>query len=436
MIHDLLDTAKSNSFQGRLVSDLAKLAVAGVAVVPTAVLPVECFSEWQNCGSVSDSDVEQLLRWAGLHAIEPPSSLIIRASLSREYYGLLGKLFIKCNFAGIRSGIDRIYRSWGDERARASRIVCKVNEAESKPALIIQAVAAKAYSVLTRHAIAGTLTTITDYEENVNNRVPQFSHVIDRLICTCDAVLGRAVRVDFTSNEYGQNLAVLSVSDEVMTTDGRWRALADLLDRTVIDEVQFLMAITPDMVGFASGLEFDPRSTSSYVQGLPASSGLAVGQLVFRGARLRDDRSDTLVFLADDSYPEDIHLLGKCCAAIGLRGDMTSHLAVVCRGMQIPAVTGCGGRVDLRKRIFETVSGQKVTEFTTALVDGRTGSAGFSGADVKPHWVKSDNSKDLTSKILECCARLPHSDFKKLPVQTQWHIAELKSRMREMGLIR
>src|ERR1035438_424483 len=436
MIHELLDIGKLSTRQGQLASDLAKLAVAGGSVVPTAVLPVECFHDWQDRGCVKDEDVDQLLTWARVHGIEASSSLLIRASVIRKYYGLLDKVPTNANFAEVRSSIDRIYRSWGDERARASRIVCRVDEAESRPSLIVQAFAAKVYSILTRHAITGTLTTSTDYEQNVNNRVPQFSHDIDRLILTCDALLGRPLRVDFTANEKGKMLAVVSVSDEVMTTDGRWLALGDLLDRAAIDEVQFLMAITPDMIGFARGLEFDPESTSSSVHGLPASPGLAVGQLVFRDARLRDRRSGALVFLADDSYPEDIHILEKCCAAIGLRGGMTSHLAVVCRGMQIPAVTGCGGKVDLRKRRLETTDGQTVPEFTTALVDGRTGRAGFSDAAVRPQWVTSDKSKELASRIMMCCEQFPHSRFKNLPVETQWHIPELKNRMRDVGLIR
>lgn len=435
MIHQLLDIDKLSSPQGQLVSDLAKLAVAGVTIVPTAMLPVECFHEWRDRGSVNDADVDQLLTWARVQGIEASSSLLIRASVIRKYYGLLDKVSMNANFAEIRSSIDRIYRSWGDERATASRIVCRVDEAESKPSLIVQALEPKVYSVLTRHAITGTLTTRTDFEQNINNRVPQFSRDIDRLIITCDALLGRPLRIDFTADDNGRRLAVVSVSDEVMTTDGRWLALADLLDRRVIDEVQFLMAITPDMIGFARGLEFDPASSSSYVQGLPASSGLAVGQVVFRGARLRGGKSGARVFLADDSYPEDIHILDKCCAAIGLRGGMTSHLAVVCRGMQIPAVTGCGGKVDLRRRTFRTAGGQMVEEFTTALVDGRTGNAGFSDASVRPRWVRSNQSKALASRILMCCERLPPSRFKNLAVETQWHIAELKNRMRDMGLI-
>jgi phosphohistidine swiveling domain-containing protein len=360
---------------------------------------------------------------------------MIRASLIREYYGLLDNVSAKPNFAEIRSGIDRIYRSWGDDGARASRLVCNIDESESKPSLIVQVLASKAYTVETRHGVNGSLTNSTDYEQNINNRVPRFSRDIDRMIRICDTRLRRPVRIDFTSDDECEDLAVINVSDEEMTTEGRLRALGDLLERAVIDEVQFLMSITPNMIGFVSGIEIDPVNTSYYVRGYPASPGFASGKIVFRDARIPRECTDTLIFLTDEFSPEDIYLLEKCSGAIETGGGMTSHLAVICRGMNKPAVVRCEGKVDLGKRTYETVSGQVINEFSTALIDGQTGSAGFSDAGVKPHWVRSDQSKKVASKILLCCDRLPYSEFKKLTVKTQLHIAELKYRMRETGLL-
>jgi phosphohistidine swiveling domain-containing protein len=393
MIQDLFKADGLTSFEGQLARDLAELVAAGLAVVPTAVLPTEDFEEWQDSGRVSDTDVDQLLQWATANATEEIPELIIRASLAQEYCGLLTKVLVKPNFTEIRSGIDRIYRSWGDERARASRIVRNIDEGESKPSLVVQGSAKNVHSVLTRHAINGTLTNNTDYGQNVNNRVPRFSHEIDRLIRICDARLRRPVRIDFSSDDECINPAVISVSDEEMTIQGRCRALNDLLDNAIIDEVQFLMGISPDMIGFVRGWELVPSSTSQYVRGLPASTGSAMGQLVFRGVKFQNRSSHKFVFLVEEFCPEDMELLEKCDAAIGLRGGMTSHLAVVCRAMGKPAVMGCGGKVNLRKRQYETISGQAVAEFTTALVDGQTGGAGFSemgsnpvGSGAMPLW--------------------------------------------------
>jgi phosphohistidine swiveling domain-containing protein len=412
-----------------------ELVTAGLAVVPTAVLPIASFEEWQESGRVSDTDVDQLVRWAAEQVTEETPELLLRTSLDRDYYGLLTNVTVRPNFTGISSGIDRIYRSWGDEGAKASRIVQNIDEAESKPSLIVQGLAKNVYSVLTRHAISGTLTSSTDYEDNVNNRVPRFSREIERLIRICDAHLRRPVRIDFSSDAYCNNPVVISASDEEMTAQGRCRALSDLLDSTIIDEVRFLMAINPDMVGFVRGWELDPTSTSQYVRGLPASTGIATGHVVFRGVDLPSRSSQGFIFLVDAYCPEDWELLEKCDAAIGIHGGMTSHLAVTCRGMGKPAVISCGGKVNLRRRQYEMTNGQTVAEFTTALVDGQTGGAGFSDAGVKPRWIRNDAALEISSRIRLCFDRLPYSKFKKLTVETQVHIAELKNRLREMDLL-
>jgi phosphohistidine swiveling domain-containing protein len=438
MIHDLLNADELTSSKCRLVRDLAVLVAAGLKVVPTVVLPIECFQAWQDSGRVNDAVVDQLLVWSGANSINADSTLMIRASLIREYYGLLDNVSAKPNFAEIRSGIDRIYRSWGDDGARASRLVCNIDESESKPSLIVQALASKAYTVETRHGINGSLTNSTDYEQNINNRMPRFSRDIDRMIRTCDTRLRRPVRIDFTSDDECNDLAIISVSDEEMTTEGRIRALGDLLDREIIDEVQFLTAISPDMIGFARGIELDPAKASYYVQGLPASPGYAFGQIVFRGVQLPSSGINALIFLADEYFPEDIYFLEKCSGVIETRGGMTSHSAVICRGMHKPAVVRCDGNVDLRNRVYKTVNGQVLKEFTTALVDGQSGSVGFSEASdagIKPRWVMGEQGKDIISKVLDCCGRLPYPEFKKLTVKTQLHIAELKRRMREMSLL-
>lgn len=435
MIQDLFRDAGLTSSESRLVRDLVALVSADLVVVPTAILPVACFEDWQDSGRVSDVDVDQLLRWATENVTEETAELTIRSSTAKEYYGLLSNVSVKRNFTEIHSGIDRIYRSWGDDGARASRIVRNIDETQSKPSLIVQGFAKNVHSVLTRHAINGTLTSNANCEDNVNNRLPRFSCEIDRLVRICDAQLRRPVRIDFSSDENCSNPAVFSVSDEEMTVQGRCRALSELLDNAVIDEPRFLMEISPDMVGFARGWELVPASTSQYVRGLPASPGSAMGQLVFRGVKLPSQSSEAFIFLVDEFCPEDMDLLENCDAAIGLQGGMTSHLAVVCRGMHKPAVTGCGGKVDIRRRAYEMTSGLTVAEFTTALVDGQIGGAGFSDAGVKPRWIRSDAALEISSRIRMRLDRLPYSKFKKLTVEAQLHIAALKNRLREMDLL-
>lgn len=415
-----------------LASDLGRLHARGVHIVPSIICPIDCFRAWQASGHIDEQDVDGILEWARKSSI--PKHLQIRVSMNRTYYGLLDNVSAPHDYSGLHSAIDRIYRSWGDDRARASRIIYGVDDEDGKPALVVQGRPSRAYSVVTRHPIHGSLTTSSNYEHNINNYVPEFSTELDALIQASDTALGRPVQITFTGDENCKNLAVIRISDEVMSVDGRWQALADLFDRRAISEVQFLMGIEPDMLGYISRPQIDLNKTSSYVKGLPVSLGFASGQLIFRGVTLPPHSTAALVLLVNDMYPEDIHLLDKCSAAIGTAGGMTSHLAVVSRGMEKPALTDCGGRVNFATRTYEGRDGQSVAEFTNVAVDGSAGIAAFGNVELMPYWKRGAESEELIARVRTYLSQIPSSKFKQLPVQTQWHIALLKSRLREMGL--
>src|SRR5205807_43423 len=105
------------------------------------------------------------------------------------------------------------------------------------------------FTVATRNPITGTITSHNDYKDNVNNRLLDFSQSIDYLITRCEGVLNRPVKIYFTIYENLTDPVVINISDENMTTDGRWLAFNDLLARNVISDMEFLRALTPDMIG-------------------------------------------------------------------------------------------------------------------------------------------------------------------------------------------
>jgi phosphoenolpyruvate synthase/pyruvate phosphate dikinase len=436
MIYDLLDIERVEALRvGSLVNDLSRLAVSGIQTVATALFSTASFDEWLQQGSVNDSEIDQLLAWAQSDSTQT-SKLMIRTSLRQIYHGLRDKVVTDGNFSAARSAIEGIYRSWGDERARASRLILGVDEALSKPVLVVQPFFSRVYSVITRHSVTGSLTSNSNYTDNINNQLPEFSRDVDHLIRSCDQLLGRPVKVHFTADDSIRNLAVLSVSEEIMTMESRWQALSDLLDRGIIDQLQFLRTITPDMIGFQSGSEINLDDASGYVQGIPASAGIARGRLVFPGARLLHKvHLGRLVFLAGEISPEDVPLLTECVAAVELGGGLTSHSAVMCRGMRAPAVVRCGGRLDLRSRTYETPKGQEIPEFGAALVDGNEGIAAFGNVGMQPHWVRNRQSNELASVIMRCLQAFPPDTFRTLPTDMQWHISELKNRLRALGLI-
>ena len=112
---------------------------------------------------------------------------------------------------------------------------------------------------------------------------------------------------------------------------------------------------------------------------------------------------------------------------------MTSHLAVISRGFSIPAVVGCGGSVDLKRRAYRLASGQLVSEFSNVLVDGRNGLVGFGDGEPRRRIACSSDGEQLISRTVELLDAMKFEQFKSLAVEDQLHIASLKSRLREMG---
>jgi pyruvate,orthophosphate dikinase len=113
---------------------------------------------------------------------------------------------------------------------------------------------------------------------------------------------------------------------------------------------------------------------------LPASPGAASGQAVFDPdeAERRAAAGDRVILVREETTPEDFHGIVAARAVLTARGGMTSHAAVVARGMGKCAVVGCRDiEVDIEHRRF-SVNGQQVEEGDWITVDGASGRV-FSG---------------------------------------------------------
>jgi pyruvate,orthophosphate dikinase len=110
-------------------------------------------------------------------------------------------------------------------------------------------------------------------------------------------------------------------------------------------------------------------------QGLPASPGAASGMAVFDPdtAEERSLAGDSVILVRDETTPEDFHGIVAARAVLTARGGMTSHAAVVARGMGKCAVVGCKEiQVDLERKCF-SVDGKEISEGDWLTLDGATG---------------------------------------------------------------
>src|SRR6201997_3741822 len=109
--------------------------------------------------------------------------------------------------------------------------------------------------------------------------------------------------------------------------------------------------------------------------GLPASPGAATGKVVFDAdeAERLGQAGEAVILVRDETSPEDIHGMHAARGVVTARGGMTSHAAVVARGMGRPCVSGVGElQIDVRSGHF-TVRGRKFAAGEVITIDGSKG---------------------------------------------------------------
>jgi pyruvate,orthophosphate dikinase len=120
----------------------------------------------------------------------------------------------------------------------------------------------------------------------------------------------------------------------------------------------------------------DPEAPREVVaQGLPASPGAATGKIVFDAdeAERLNQLGDAVILVRDETSPEDIHGMHAARGIVTARGGMTSHAAVVARGMGRPCVSGAGEiRIDEKAGTF-TVRGRTFKAGEVITIDGSKG---------------------------------------------------------------
>ncbi len=148
----------------------------------------------------------------------------------------------------------------------------------------------------------------------------------------------------------------------------------DLLKEGVISEKEALLRIEPNKLDELLHPVFDPRALKRapvIAQGLPASPGAATGQIVFFADEADKYRHSILVRM--ETSPEDLEGMDIAKGILTARGGMTSHAAVVARGMGKCCISGAGAlKINYKRRIM-TVDGKEFHQGDWISLNGTTG---------------------------------------------------------------
>jgi pyruvate,orthophosphate dikinase len=150
----------------------------------------------------------------------------------------------------------------------------------------------------------------------------------------------------------------------------------DMVREGLLTEAEAILRVNPGHLDQLLHPALDPKAKKQILaKGLPASPGAAVGRVVFSAEDAQEwaERGEKVILVRQETSPEDIHGMHAAQGVLTARGGMTSHAAVVARGMGKCCVAGCGDlSIDYKKELFAT-NGTTVRKGEWITIDGGTG---------------------------------------------------------------
>jgi pyruvate, orthophosphate dikinase len=180
--------------------------------------------------------------------------------------------------------------------------------------------------------------------------------------------------IEFTIQQ--KQLYMLQTRNGKRTAAASLRIAVDMAREKLIDQKEALRRVNPAALDQLLHPTLDPNAPRKLLaKGLPASPGAACGVVVFNAdeAESRAGKGEAVILVRVETSPEDIHGMNAARGILTTRGGMTSHAAVVARGMGRPCVAGAGGIVvDYNAQTLSS-AGVLVRAGAMITLDGSTG---------------------------------------------------------------
>ena len=173
-------------------------------------------------------------------------------------------------------------------------------------------------------------------------------------------------------------LFMLQTRNGKRTAAAALKIAVDLVDEGMISEEEAVLRVEPKQLDSLLHPQFDAaalKKAQAIGKGLAASPGAACGRVVFTAADAKAwaDKGEKVILVRLETSPEDIEGMDVSQGILTVRGGMTSHAAVVARGMGTCCVSGCGEiKIDEDAKLF-TLGGKTIKEGDYISLDGSTG---------------------------------------------------------------
>ena len=314
------------------------------------------------------------------------------------YSDHVGEAFPQNPHAQLLAAIEAVFDSWNNERAKVYRRLNKIPD-DLGTAVNIQTMVfgnmgptSGTGVAFTRNPATGENVLYGEYLMNAQGedvvagiRTPEpIVHLKDELP-EIYAEFRRAAElleehyrelqdIEFTVQE--GKLYILQTRSGKRTAAAAVKVAVDLVREGKISKEEALLRVDPGQLVQLMHRRIDPDAEIEVLAtGLPASPGAATGKVVFTAdeAEMRGNNGEAVILVRTETTPDDIHGLIPARGVLTSRGGMTSHAAVVARGMGKPAVCGCETiKIDAEKELF-IVDGKTVRKDDLITIDGATG---------------------------------------------------------------
>jgi len=306
--------------------------------------------------------------------------------------------------------IEAVFKSWNNPRAKTYRKIYKIPE-DLCTAVVIQAMVFGNLGLssgtgvcFTRDPSTGEKKLYGEYLMNAQGedivageRTPK---PIDELEKELPEVYSQLVEVasklekhfkdmqdvEFTIQE--GKLFILQTRSGKRSLKAAIKIAVDMVKEGLITEREAVERVDVKELGQLLKPRVDPKANIKPIaRGLNASPGAAIGKVVFtiKDAVIYSAKGESVILVRPETKPEDMRGIAAAAGVLTSRGGMTSHAAVVARGLGKPAVVGAEGiEIDLENEVFKAGS-ITVKKLDVITIDGTTGSIYLGAAPlVKP----------------------------------------------------
>jgi pyruvate, orthophosphate dikinase len=224
-------------------------------------------------------------------------------------------------------------------------------------------------------------------------RGPSLEDVAPELFATlvahgavCRERLREEMQIEFTVED--GRLAVLDAVKVARSARAGLHIAVALAEDGVIEREDAVLRVEPRALSELLHHQVDPRGPRDVIaRGIAASPGAATGKLVFssQAAQASASKGEACILVRRETAPEDIRGMHSAAAVLTERGGMTSHAAVIARGLGLPCVVGASDmRLDSKDKKLTAADGRVFHEGDVVTLDGTKGEALAGTAEMLP----------------------------------------------------